>query len=219
MAKPQLKKPPSFDWASISALISQLGLWGTMRIGLMVAVWQAKGEPFSALPKPKDLKEKYSRMQIGPAILAYRALDRLYGKERALEVVEQVILAGGASFLKKSLGPLTQSMLKELSPPEREEFVQLRSQRFFNMTMEWNKIDVSEVKFTVSHCHFPHLSEAAGCPELAPMFCKTDEVYFGNLEKTVNLDRPHTLATGGPNCPFTLKWAPSEQQPQSETDS
>lgn len=207
MGKSQLKKPPALDWASLSALIDQVGIFGALRVGLLVALAQLRGEPFSSLPKPKDLKEKYSRLQIGPAILAYRALWKIYGQERALAVVEKVVLAGGASFLRKSLGPLTQSMLKALPQEERHEFVQLRSQRFFNMTMEWNKVEDTEVQFTVSHCHFPELCISVGCPELAPMFCKTDEFYFGNLEKSVTLERPFTLATGGKSCPFTLTWA------------
>jgi predicted ArsR family transcriptional regulator len=78
--------------------------------------------------------------------------------------------------------------------------------QFFNATMRWDEIGPQCVRFTVTHCRFPELCAAAGEPEVAPLLCKGDAVYFGEVLGSVHLERPHTLAGGGPECPFTLTW-------------
>jgi hypothetical protein len=210
MKTQKIPKPPAIEWTSIAVLLRELGIMGSIGVGIKLAWKQIRGEPFKNLDPAKDLKEKYSRMQIGPAILLYQILIDRLGKDEGYRMTEKVVIAAGASFLKKSIGPMTQSALQEMQPAERQEFVQLRGQRFFNAEMEWTKIEADEVQFTVSKCHFPILCRDTSVPELAILFCKTDEAYFGSLEDNVRLERPHTLANGGPNCPFTLTYGQSE---------
>ena len=213
MKTQKIPKPPAIEWASIAILLSEVGVMESLRVGIRLAWQQIRGEPFNHLASAKDIKEKYSRMQIGPAILLYQILSTRLGKDEGYRVTEKVILAAGASFLKKSIGPLPQSTLQEMKPAARLEFVQLRGQRFFNAEMEWTKVEADEVRFTVSKCHFPGICRDTGVPELSVLFCKTDEAYFGSLEEDVRLERPHTLADGGPNCPFTLTYGQGSSDP------
>jgi predicted ArsR family transcriptional regulator len=87
---------------------------------------------------------------------------------------------------------------------DREEFVRERGRKFFNATIEWDRISETAVEFTVTHCEFPGLCEAAGVPELAPVFCKGDGAFFGGVESDVELERPHTIAQGADDCPFRI---------------
>ena len=60
--------------------------------------------------------------------------------------------------------------------------------------------------FTVTSCTFPALCASAGMPEIATLFCEVDAHYFGGVDRDLALERPHTLAGGGPNCPFSFSW-------------
>ena len=80
-----------------------------------------------------------------------------------------------------------------------------RGERFFNATIRWEEVTADEVRFTVLRCRFPGLCEAAGVPELAPVFCEGDAVFFGQVEPDVELQRSQTIAGGAESCPFVLR--------------
>ena len=53
---------------------------------------------------------------------------------------------------------------------------------------------------------FVRLCREAKVPELTPVFCAVDASYFGGVEPAVSLERPTTLAQGGPCCDFRLQF-------------
>ena len=126
------------------------------------------------------------------------------------------MLAAGAAFLSQTLGPLRRADLEGLDDAGRRAFASSRGQRFFNATLTWDAIEADHVAFTVTACRFPPLCEAAGVPELAPLFCEVDEAYFGAVEPDVILTRPTTLARGGATCPFTLRWKETRRNTRRE---
>lgn len=193
--------------AAFGILLDELGLIDALRIAGRTQRDQLAGEPFGDLPPPEGRDERLSREQIGPAIILYRHLKREFSEERALRVTERVVVEGAVIFLQRTIGRLRREELADLDHAERERFVREKGSRFFNATIEWNIIDEGEVKFTVTHCKFPGLCEEVGVPELAPVFCKGDGEFFGGVESDVELDRPHTIAEGGPNCPFHIYMA------------
>jgi hypothetical protein len=195
------------DWAGLRALARRLGWRRALSLGIRLTLEQARGRPFQALPRPRDDDERKSRAQIGPAILLYRALQaRGMPGLKAMELCREVVLAAGVAFLAGTVGPLRQADLAALDDAGRRAFAETRGRRFFNATVRWDRVTSSEVRFVVTACRFPALCEAAGAPELAPLFCEVDEAYFGQVERRVRLERPHTLAEGGADCPFTLRW-------------
>ena len=49
-------------------------------------------------------------------------------------------------------------------------------------------------------------------PELAPFFCEGDELFFCEDLAGVEFERPHTIATGAKDCPFSLRWTQDEEE-------
>ena len=65
--------------------------------------------------------------------------------------------------------------------------------------------DRHRVKFDMLECPYLHLCRQLDCMELAPVFCKTDDICYGNMHKRLKWDRTKTLAGGGDCCDFDLK--------------
>lgn len=201
--------------AAARILVTEVGVRLTTVVLAEVAVAQARGEPFRHLPAPEDDRERLCRRQVGPAVLMQRALRRWLGAERALEITREIVIAGTVIFLEHSIGPLERDTLMALSPEDREEFVRELGERFFNAEVRWDEISDKAVRFTVQHCRFPALCEAGDAPEVAPLLCLGDAVYFGETLGTVDLVRSQTLADGGDCCPFELTWRPGPDSDDS----
>jgi len=190
--------------AAFGVLVDELGLFRALKIGGRLQRQRFAGEPFDDLPPPEDEDERLSREQIAPAIVLYRQLRRDVSQNRAYEITERVVVEASVHFLARTIGRLPREKLIEMGEDEREEFVRARGSDFFNATIEWDRISRDAVEFTVTHCAFPELCEEAGVPELAPVFCEGDREFFGGVESDVELERPHTIAQGGPDCPFRI---------------
>lgn len=214
---PKLKNP---RWPALRVLIRNLGLWRALGVGVRIERRAARGEPWLALGEPRGVKEALSRAQIGPAILMFEELTKLMGDEvRAYEIAQAAVEASGVVFMRKNLGRLDRERLRAMTEAQREAFVSERSAKFFNADMRWDRIDAEEVRFTVTACEFVRLCAAVGQAGLASMFCAVDAAYFGGDKGGqggivgVKLTRPHTLAGGGADCPFSLRWQDNEGAP------
>lgn len=192
------------DIVGFRILVEELGLLDALRVGGRTQRRLFGGAPFDDLPAPEDDDERKSREQIGPAIVLYRQLVDEHDRERALAIIERVIVEASVVFLTRSVGRLRRDELLAMDDAERETFVRNKSEHFANATLTWDHIDADSVAFTVTHCHFPPLCEATGVPELAPLFCKGDAEFFGGVEDDVDLERPHTIAEGADTCPFHI---------------
>ena len=190
--------------AAFGILIDELGLFTALRVGGRTQRHQLSGEPFDHLPAPDSEDERLSREQIGPAIVLYRQLLEEVSQERAYAITERVVVEGAVIFLEETIGRLPRERLLAMGDDQRETFVRAKGAKFFNATIEWDYIERDEVQFTVTHCKFPDLCEEAGVPELAPVFCEGDGEFFGGVESDVELERPHTIARGGEDCPFRI---------------
>ena len=187
-------------------LVRRLGAARALGVMSEVACAQGRGEPFGHLAQPGEAREALCRQQAGPAILLHRSLVRRMAADQALAVTREVVVAGAVIFLAHSLGRLSREEIMALSSARREAFVKELGAKFFNATLRWDEISGERLRFTVTHCRFPELCATAGAPEVAPLLCQGDAVYFGDVLGTVLLTRPHTLAEAGPDCPFTLTW-------------
>ncbi len=183
-----------------------LGRWKATKVLAEVAAEQLRGRPFSHLPPAVDLRETLSRRQCAPAILAYLALRRRLDEEQALELTRELVLAGTIRFLEYAIGPLDRDELLALDAPTREAKIRRLGDRFFNATIRWDEISAKRIRMTVTHCLFPRLCRLGGAPAVAPLLCQGDAVYFGEVLGTIELNRSHTQAEGGAECPFDLRW-------------
>lgn len=197
---------PRSPLAMPALLLRRLGPLTTLRVAAGIVRRHLRGEPFSHLPPADTPRERQSRAQAAPVILLYRALTAL-GHPSPLALTGELLELGAIAFLAKSLGPIRQADLAAMSEPERQRWVAERAARFPNAEPVFHSVTATEVRFTVHACRFVGLTHTAGHPELAPLFCRGDARYFGQVEPGVTLVRPHTLATGGPECPFTLRFA------------
>jgi hypothetical protein len=197
--------PDAMERAGFQAVIRRIGLWRALGVGLRVSRAQSRGEPFAEFPPAEDDRERGTRTQAAGAILLYRAL-RDAGVAEAIDVVSDAVEAGALVFLGRTLGPIRRAELSSLDDAARDAWVRDRAGRFPNATMVFEQVDAEAVRFRVSACRFVSLCAEVGHPELAPLFCRGDATFFGGVEPNVRLERPHTLAEGGPDCPFGLVW-------------
>lgn len=197
-----------FDPGSLTVLpvmVARLGVLETLRVAVAVARALRRGEPFAHLPPAHDARERDSRAQAAPALVLYRVL-RARGHDDAKAIVGEVVEAAAVVFLRRTLGPIRRADLAAMSEAERERWVRERAARFPNAEPRFESVGPEGVRFRVSACRFVSLSRAAGAPELASVFCRGDAKFFGTVERDVVLERPHTLAEGGPDCPFAIRF-------------
>jgi hypothetical protein len=192
----------------LAHLVRRLGPLRAARVALDVAARRLRGEPFAHLPPAVDPRERTSRAQAAPVFVVYRALAAL-GVDDAAAITGELLELGAIRFLRKSIGPIRRADLAAMSEPRRRAWVDERARRFPNAVPRFDAVGPDEVRFTITACRFVSLAREAGHPELAPLFCRGDKRYFGSVERGVELIRPHTLAEGGPDCPFTIRFKPA----------
>ena len=199
--------------AAVALLLRELGWRDLLPVLFHVVLSSIKGEPSASLPKAKDWRERGSRDQAGPAIVLYRALSRRVGTQRATQICGMAIELGAVMFLSHSVGRLRRDEIAALSEAEREAFAKEKSGKFPNATMTWDEISSRGVRFTISRCRLAELARQAGHPELAPLFCKGDARFFGEVEQDVTLTRPPTIAEGASHCHFNIAWRDESVSP------
>lgn len=187
-------------------LIRELGVLAALEVGRAIRRRVRAGEPFEHLAVPADAREAASRAQAGPAVVLYQELTARVGQHEAMRITREAVGAAGCAFLAKQLGPLRRAELARLDESGRQALAAKMSDSFFNATMEWDRISPEGVDFRVTACSFPTLCASAGVPELAPVFCEVDERYFETVERDVELVRPRTIARGGEQCDFGLRY-------------
>ena len=195
-----MARPPSVT----QALVQALGWRKALAVGLKVLQrlpWEA---PFRELPRTRDSRERKSRQQIIPAIVLYRVLLRTRSQHASLEIMAEVIRAGAVEHLTRSLGDLNPEHFQALSQQQREHTVRGWLARFFTAETTLDEVSADSVRFTVTRCQLARLAEAAGHPELAPLFCRGDADFFATRTPPVSMRRVQTLAEGGDACPFEL---------------
>lgn len=184
----------------------KLGLWRALSVGLELERRVGDGEPFARdLGEPSDAGEAWCREQIAPAIVLYGLLRERAG-DRALEWTREVVLESAEVWMRHALGDLSIERWRSLDDAARMEFLASLTAQFRNMELADAAVAEDSAFFRVTACQFPRLCAEVGVPELAPVFCAVDAHFFGGVEKSIALDRPETLATGGEGCPFSLRW-------------
>jgi hypothetical protein len=69
-------------------------------------------------------------------------------------------------------------------------------------TVEWVEISGRRIALDIHRCFYLDTLVAAGAPELAPLFCRNDDLAFVRMSSRVRWERTTTLARGGRTCDF-----------------
>lgn len=70
---------------------------------------------------------------------------------------------------------------------------------------EYKETNNQRVRFNMTACPYLKLCRDLHCEELAPIFCATDDLCYGNMHPCLEFTRTKTLARGGDCCDFDLK--------------
>jgi hypothetical protein len=173
------------------------------RLAVAITLAKLQGQPWKGMSPVTNQKEHFSRVQIGDAILLYRALLPRMTQEAALEIMRKIVAVGAGYSFAYLIEPISPDALSKTAPEKRRELVERNLNRFPNSDCIVDEAGEECVAFRVVRCRFAELSTAAGHPELAPAFCSADKDFF---EEHIGLAfaRPHTIAEGATSCPFRL---------------
>ncbi len=69
-------------------------------------------------------------------------------------------------------------------------------------TIEWIETSGRRIALDIHRCFYLDTLVAAGAPELAPLFCRNDDLAFERMSPLVRWERTSTLARGGRTCDF-----------------
>ena len=191
--------------AAISLLNKRLGVLATTSVLGALMFRQVKGQPWRGLPSPADEKEKLTREQAGPAILLYRVLCDRMPQQDALDLTADIATEGALIFLRQTIPTIRAAEMNALSDEQRLEFLQGIQGKFFNADAGDYTIGETDFSFLIQRCRFPELCKATGHPELAPVFCKGDGLFFERHQPEVLFSREHTLARDGQPCDFSFQ--------------
>ena len=61
------------------------------------------------------------------------------------------------------------------------------------------------VRFDMEVCPYFQTCQELGCPEIAPVFCQTDDICYGHMHPCLIWNRTQTLARGGKICDFDIQ--------------
>jgi len=189
----------------------ELGAWRTARVLAGVLRRTLLRDPFRRLGRvaPGDGGEWASRRQLGQVLAVEGALREGLGLSaaRVLELVGQVVGQSGARFVAVNVGSLTRPRWEAMSGTERRGYVEGVIASFPNAIGEVVDDPRVAVAFDISACRIAELCREIGRPELGPLFCAADRVYYDDPQVPIELERAGTIAEGHDRCPFRLRFS------------
>lgn len=193
----------------LKLIINQLGLMKGLGIVLKMQLNMLLNNPFHSLNRSSDplsWKERLSQKQILPAFALYDALKaKGYSEDKAVEVVERVVVGVAKKFLKYTVPVIHPKALNKTNQSNREQFFARIVDRFPNTfgALNVEKSDKGEAyHFTVNACLFARYCKQLNYNNLASIFCRADKAYFDSHQPLINFSRTETLAADGKACDF-----------------
>jgi|GEM_PF-2548482 len=206
--------------ASLPAIFRGLGATRALRAIAGVVRRQAFGpDPLAALgpDNPADVEDWLARRQLRPLLWLDDTLTydlRLSDAERSA-VLKEVVGATGAAFLGQLFPAITPEAWQTASEADRINLVRRTFRRFGNIAEADVFPSDTGVGFDVLRCRFHRMVNALNRPDLGPLFCEADFVYFSRPNGMYSFERTTTRANGGPVCDFRLTW--KDAPPQEST--
>jgi len=186
--------------AAAKVLINRLGLKTTLALVKELANQRKEGEPWKNLPKPKDKKDIYSRALIADAILMYRSLLKRMDKEKAINLVKELIIEAAMMQLYSLIPKISADDALTKSQEEINDLLTEIVEKFPNT--DWERIESKGISFAyrITRCRLVELVNDLGLPELQDAFCPGDELYFEKFQPDINFSRPKNIGMQGDKC-------------------
>lgn len=196
---------------SLPVLFSELGAANGMRALVAVVRRQALGpDPLKPLgpDDPDDIEDWLARRQLRPLLWLDAALveDLQLDDATRHRVLGAVVSATGAAFLGALFPAITPDSWQKATVDQRESLVRRTFRRFGNIAEADVHIREDGVAFDVHRCRFHRMVNTLGRPDLAPLFCEADGVFFSRPGTNYAFSRSTTRAGGGEMCDFDLTW-------------
>lgn len=197
--------------ASLPAIFRALGFLAGVRAVLGVVRRQTFGpDPLAPLgpDQPADIEDWLARRQLRPLLWLDDTLTRdlHLSDEARTSVLREVVGATGAAFLGQLFPSIRPTDWQAASDAARTTLVRRTMRRFGNIAEADVFPSDTGVGFDVRRCRFHRMVNALGRPDLGPLFCEADFVYFSRPNGQYSFERTTTRANGGPVCDFRLTW-------------
>lgn len=152
-------------------------------------------------PAPTMLEQR--RIEASMLAEVYAVLVDRFGCEAALGVIEETItraaFAAGKAFAARApQGPCL----------EHFATVTTRWQAGGALTLANTRQTSDTVAFDVTRCRYAESYREMGLPEelAVRVSCLRDAAFAAGYSPALRLERPETIASGAPRCPFTFIW-------------
>lgn len=198
---------------TLRLLMRHLGLRDSLRTLFAFAWRMLRENPFAGLGPAASRGEAFTRHQLAPLLLMDSALreDLRVPAPQVRLLLEELVGATGSIFIGQAFGAISPARWRAMSDEQRTNAARAVFARFENAEGVPGEVGPDRFDFDVTHCHFAALTQRVGRPDLAPLFCHADSVYFGRPESSIRLERDETLARGDHRCGFRFRYeAPPE---------
>lgn len=136
------------------------------------------------------------------SIALYQALCPAVGQERALRLMEQVVVASGQQLMARAFPALSDSDpvgdLARFAVPALQHAERLGLYCLGSVQTDRGQ----PLRFDITYCRYAELSRLAGVPELGSVFCAVDGPFFAGLHPRLEFSCDERLAQGRPACTF-----------------
>lgn len=193
----------------LSVLVRQHGLVKALEIIGQLKWRLFLKNPFQKINKaaPPNSKALLSQVQMAPLLVMYDLLkEKGYEEDVILRQLQELSNEVATGFLKFNIPVIQQNQYRNLAAAEKSKLLTKLTERFFNATADSELSPDDNFTFTVKHCYFAQYSKELNRPQLGPLFCQADKLFFEEYQKDIKFIRTVTLASDNKSCDFAFEW-------------
>lgn len=196
---------------TLRLLFRHLGFRDSLRTLIAFARRMVREDPFADLGPAANRGEAFTRHQLAPLLLMDAVLreDLKLPAGQVRLLLEELVGATGTIFIGQAFGAISPARWRTMSNEQRVAAARAVFARFENSEGVPGDVGPDHFDFDVTYCHYAALTQRIGRPDLAPLFCHADSVYFGRPESSIRLERDETLARGDRRCGFRFRYEAS----------
>lgn len=148
-----------------------------------------------------DLRSE-SHGYILPSIAIYKVLKAQLGQSGALSLFREIYFVA-AYQAAASIGKKAEDVAY------RQQFLQMmvENKEGTRAGFEYRTVEKTAcaVEFHVLQCPYAAYCSLYECPELTPVFCECDDVFYGNIHPKIHWERTKTIGRGHGLCNFRFR--------------
>lgn len=196
----------AIEMAAVKTVHRRVGARVAGRVFLHLRRRERDGEPFGHLPAARSEGETLSRALAGAAVRLFRELNCAIEVDDPMALTSEAVELGMVEFLKLSVGEIRRDDWLNIDEATRTEWVGARTAGLPGVEIRWDHVAADALWFTVTSCRLAQLCAVAGEGHLARLFCRGEARFLAQIESHAVLIRDRTIAAGGEDCPFQLRF-------------